>query len=76
MMSVFMLSLLLSVSYKPFTLSVAILNVVMLSVIMLSVIMLSVIILSAIMLNVVAPLCLLVLLILGNQLILNFKNSN
>jgi len=60
----FMLTVtLLSVSYKPFTLSVVILNVFILSAFMV----------SAIMLSVVAPLCLLILLILGIQLRLNCK---
>jgi len=47
------LSLMLSVTNKPFMLSVIMLSVIMLSVIMLSVIMLSVIVLSVIMLSVI-----------------------
>jgi hypothetical protein len=43
----------LSVRYKPFTLSVVTLNVVMLNVVMLNVVMLNVVVLNVVMLNVV-----------------------
>jgi hypothetical protein len=49
--------IMVSVTYKPFMLSVFMLSVFMLSVFMLSVFMLSVVTLSVVMQNVVAPLC-------------------